>query len=141
MPTEFRERVFKKGKATSVLKNVTFEDTINVRCKLEDKSGNTEDSIISLVVTGMITFVTVYYHAQINAFSFPYLLFKFQPFPLITPLRFHAIQRCHHIFVVQHAKNISNVLAIFSGKVRAARFRSTIAKGNLVTYRSEKFWL
>ena len=75
MPTEFRERVFKKGKATSVLKNVTFEDTINVRCKLEDKSGNTEDSIISLVVTGMITFVTVYYHAQINAFSFPYLLF------------------------------------------------------------------
>jgi len=52
MPTEFRERVFKKGKATFVLKSVTFEDTIKVRCKLEDKSGNTEDSIISLVVTG-----------------------------------------------------------------------------------------
>ena len=56
VPAAFLERIKRKGRATIIIKNITFEYSALFRCTLSGKTGVASiDDTISLVVTGMCT--------------------------------------------------------------------------------------
>lgn len=54
IPAAYDGRVQKKGQATLVVKNITFNDSVHFQCVLQLKSGSLKDHVVELVVTGTI---------------------------------------------------------------------------------------
>ncbi|KAJ7392888.1 hypothetical protein OS493_010549 [Desmophyllum pertusum] len=46
------ERLKKEGRATLVIKNITFEDSTDYKCILRGETGKAVESVVELIVTG-----------------------------------------------------------------------------------------